>query len=130
MTIEYGLQHADWIATNVPSEKRSVNDKVVLNLAAEVRRLRSERDVWQRRSETVINGSQPLTTEQVAYGRDVVAPRINTQVIERLAEQLYLAQMTALIPSSAWPQRGWNTLTEDQREGWRVVVAAAQESKP
>lgn len=40
MTIEYDLQHAEWIEANVPGEKRSINDKVVMNLAAEVKRQR------------------------------------------------------------------------------------------
>lgn len=42
MTIECDLQYADWIAEKVPGEKRSANDKAVLNLAAEVRRLSNE----------------------------------------------------------------------------------------
>lgn len=51
MTIEYDLQHADWIRTHVFEGQRSVNDKAVIRLAEEVSRLREEVALWQRHAQ-------------------------------------------------------------------------------
>lgn len=108
-------------------DPQSVEAEAGRVLLAEIHERGSEIEIWKRRAELAIAGPQPLTAAQIAYGRDVVAPRIiDAQVVERLAKQLYWAQMTALLPPSVWPQRGWDTLTEDQREGWRVAVAARE----
>jgi hypothetical protein len=56
-------------------------EKRVLAAEAEAERLRADVAMWQQRAEVAIAGPQPLTDEQIARGRNVVAPRIEARRI-------------------------------------------------
>jgi hypothetical protein len=54
----------------------------VAQLQSELAVALRERDQWRARAELAVTPPKPLTEEQIAYGRDVVAPRIESEAVK------------------------------------------------